>query len=352
MTDYMKKHLLASLLILACCLTATADRYQSLLNAKHLTIITDDGTTMYYLLSADAPTITRLHGESVTIGHDEYAVNSIKSMRIENIPRFVLDEDNAVFDKKTTASHALLALRKTLYVNQWNPIVLPVELTGEQVRDAFGEDAMVATVRGFRQGDNTVVEYETVNLDTRDVAMLANVHYIIRPTRNPDLAEGKTAPLFGNIKPTGPLYLIPTVSLSANQSPKIVFYSSDDNTVRVMEAGTYVVRDGSTSSNKLLTPGYYYLGSDGLFSQPEESTAIKAFNSWYTITTTEKPALRFYIDGINEDLTEQFLTLIENNTQTGNPASADQRFDMQGRRVGSQLKPGLYIINGKKTIVK
>ena len=351
----MKKIPLIFFLLALCLTTATADRYQSLLNAKHLTVTTDDGTTNYYLLREDAPTMTRLHGESVTIGRDEYALRNIKSIRIENIPSFVLDEDSTTFSGKYAISHALLALRKTLHLNQWNPIVLPVELTGEQVRDAFGDDVMVASVRGFRQGDNTVVEYETISLDTRDVAMLANVHYIIRPTREPDLTEGKTAPAFGSAKPSGPIYLIPTVSLKAKQTAINEFYSSDDNTVHVMQSGSYVVRDGSSTSNKMVSQGVYYLGSDGLFSQLEEPMAVKAFSSWYTITSAEKPALHFYIDGINEDLTAQFQGLVSTMCTA---QSSQTVYDLQGRRYkdaegpSSCLKPGIYIVNGKKTVIK
>jgi hypothetical protein len=159
------------------------------------------------------------------------------------------------------------------------------------------------------------------------------------------------------MRPAGPLYLIPTVSLSKGQSPETEYLISDDNTVRLKLAGTYVMKDGSSSNNKKVPSGAWLLGDNGLFGQSEEEMTVKAFSSWYAFLGTEKPALHFYIDGIDEDLSEQFQGLVSAKSTTEQLPQAV--YDLQGRRMNSSLstshsslRKGIYIINGKKTIIK
>jgi hypothetical protein len=353
--DMMKKRLLVCLLLAtSCAMLSAADRYRTLLNAKHLTLTTQQGNTYYYIISADEMPMMRLGGDRVVVERDTFAVSDIRGMRLRTIPRFVLDEDSLTFGRDYAVDHGLLALRRTLLLNRWNAIVLPVELTGKQVREAFGDDAQVAQVRGFREGSNTTVDYELLSLDTREPVMLANCHYIIRPTREPDLEAGKTAPLFGSVRPEGPLYLIADATLETKQAPTIQTLRSDDRSAKLAVQGTYVVRGGQSSTNLKLPPGVYSFGDDGTISQSTDSVAAKAFSSWFVDTSDEPHAYSFYIDGINENL-----STIEgiHNSQFRIQNSEFTIYDLNGRKVSGrlpngQLKKGIYIINGKKVIVR
>jgi len=333
------KKLLFILLMAIGVIPASADRYQSLLSAKHLTVVTADGTTYYYILSTEASAMMRMGKERIVVGRDTFNISDVKSMRLRSLPRFVFDEDSTTFGKNYAIDHGLLALRRSLHVNKWNTLILPVALTGQQIRDAFGEDAMVAELKSFRQGDNNVVEFQTLNLNTNEVVMFPNCHYIIRPSRQPDLAEGSTAPNFGTARPKGPLYLIPNVSLEKNQSPKIVITRSEDETRKVYQQGTYTVRDDS----RKLNAGIYYLSENGCFTIAEEPITTKAFTSWISVSSDDTAPLSFIIDGINEDLTGIFQVERDNT-------NADI-YDLQGRKVRTP-QHGLYLVNGKKVIIK
>lgn len=353
------RQLLIGGLLLACCaLTNAADRYQTLLNAKHLTLTTRQGDTYYYIISTEATPMLRLGGDRVVVERDTFLVSDIKWMRLRTIPRFVLDEDSLTFGRDYAVDHGLLALRRSLVVNQWNSLVLPVELTGEQVRQVFGDDAQVAQVRGFHEGSNTQVDYELIDLSTRSAAMLANCHYIVRPTREPDLAAGQAAQQFGSVRPEGPLWLIADATLQERQAPTLPSFRSDDRSARLALQGTYIVRDGSTTVNRKLPPNVYCLDGDGTFSQSADSVAVKAFSSWFTDTSSEPQSMTFYVDGINENLSAIFgLTADRLNPEGKAPTGV---YDMQGRRITTSftsspprlLKKGLYIINGKKTIIR
>lgn len=341
---------LLTLLLVMLVMPATADRYRSLLGAKHLTLTTQKGTTYYYIVSDEAmPTLHR-DGSYVVLERDTFLMSDIRSMRLQAIPRFVLDEDSTSFDKDYAVTNGLLAFHRTMTTGQWTAIMLPVGLTGEQVRDAFGQEALVAQVRGFKEGDHTTVEYETVGLDTRDVVIWPNVHYIVRPSREPDLAAGETGPKFGTAALKGPTYLIPEVTLKTGQSAKSKVYTSDDNTQKISVRGTYTSKDGSASLNRKLPPGVYVINGDGTATQSTDSVAAKAFSSWFVNLSTEPQQIHIYIDGITDDGSHiEGIALDARRSPEG-------MYDLQGRRVkaeaNSSLKKGIYIINGRKQVVR
>ena len=330
-----------------------ADRWTSLIYARYLALTTTKGATYYYLAcSAEAATM-HLKGTYVVVGRDTFATTDIRSMRIKDIDKFVLDEDSTTFGNYAV-SHGMLALRRTLTPQQWNSIVLPVALTGTQVRDAFGQDAMLATVRGFRQGETAIVDYETIGLDTDDVVMEANQHYIVWPTREPDLPADKRATALEG-RPQGPFYLIPNVSMAAKQTPKTVTLNSEGRETTLSQRGTYYIKDGSSVYNRKLHGGtrpVYAFGNDGLIGMHTDSLLVKAFSSWFVDLTSEPAVIQFYIDGIGQSLTG----IAQTAASPAMRQDDDRVYDLQGRMVGRQadvpqLPKGIYVRNGKKFII-
>ena len=344
----MKKLLSIFLPLLLWAAPAFADRYQALVGAKHLTLVTTEGYTYYYILTSESAATMRLNGTSIDIQGDVFDVSQIGQMRLQTIPRFVLDEDSLTYGRNYTVSHAILALRRTLKTNQWNSIVLPVELNARQVRDAFGEDAQLARVKGFRPGENAVVDYETIDLATDEAVMLANYHYIIKPSREPDLAEGQSVALFGTVRPQAPFYLITDVTMKKGESPKIEMFSSDDRSVSIVQQGTYTLKDGSASGNRKVAPDAYHLNDEGVFVQSSDSLSAKAFGSWLVFRGEQTEPLRFYIDGISDELSG-----IDAIGHDEPEAQSVATFDLQGRKLsGLPQKRGIYIVNGRKHYVR
>lgn len=331
-----------------------ADRWTSLVYARYLTITTGNGATYYYLAGSSEAATMQLKDGQVVVRRDTFDIADIKSMRIKDIDKFILDEDSTKFGSYSV-SHGMLALRRTLTQRQWNSLVLPVSLTGTQVRDAFGQDAMLATVRGFRDGETAIVDYETIDLSNEEVVMHANQHYIIWPTREPDLAAEKKATALEG-RPQGPFYLIPDVTLPAKQSPKSVTYSSSNRETTISQRGTYYLKDGSSVTNRKLHGGthpVYTYGDNGLIDLHTDSVLVKAFTSWFIDLSNEAVVLQFYIDGISEGL-----SAITPITAGSMPGKDDDRvYDLQGRLVGRwagtpQLPKGIYVRNGRKFIIK
>ena len=143
----------------------------------------------------------------------------------------------------------------------------------------------------------------------------------------------------------GPVYAIPNVTLQSNQSPRLQTLRSNDTEVRVRVRGTYTSHNvGVTSSPR------YMLNDEGQFYQIADATDQKGFRSLYEdASPNEKLPLRFYINGIGEDLTSAIHDVQRSTFDVQH--STSNVHDLQGRRVTTPKK-GLYIINGKKVFIK
>ena len=350
----MKRIITVCVMALMACGTALADRFVTMATAKHLTITTTDGTTYYYIVGNQLPATILMKDGQLCLDHDTFAPSDVKSLRVKDIEQFILDEDSTTFDINYTVDHGMLVLRRTMPVGQWSSLVLPVSLTVAQVRDAFGYEARVATVRGLRQADYAAIDIETETPGADDEVLIeANKHYLLMPSREPDLAAGRRGAGLAN-RPYGPLYLVPNVTQATRKrQPDAVSIHNDE--VSLMLRGTYVTRDGSGLQTRRLFGGVnpvYLLNDEGAFGQYTDSVATKAFTSWFSdVSQTPKP-LQFYIDGVTANATQ--IAQIPVGAATTDDETV---FDMQGRPVGRMghtagLRPGIYVKGGRKFIVK
>ena len=338
-----------------------AERHSVLMSAKNLVVTTKQNTTYYYLVSAESNPVIHLSDGQVRIVNDEFALTDIKSLRFRALPRFILDEDSTTYDKAKSVEHGLLALRRSLNVGRWNSLVLPVNLTTEQVLDAFGEGTELATPRGIRESDATVVELETMELAPGETVVKAGYHYLIRPTREADIeAESWTGSFMSGQRIYGPIYMIPDVSTTTTKTPRVVSLSSADESVSVYFRGTFLKLDDSVVSNNRITnkridAGTYMLTDEARMVKNVESAEVKAFSSWVQdMSDPKQEQLRFYVDGVNEDISE-FTDALP--TLRMDVEADEAVYDLGGRRIGStrersSLKPGIYVIRGQKVVVK
>lgn len=343
--------------ILACALMGFMDswgqssRATALTSAKDLTA-TVGSTSKYYMVSSIESQMIRLKGDNIEIGGDTYAKDKVK-IHFRTIPHYMMDEDSVTFFKAATLNHTLLAFRRTFNLNEWHSIVLPYDLTGRQIRQTFGEDAQLAVPKSISDDDPSAVEYQTLDLMTDDVVLTANKHYLLRPTKEPDVATGKTLSNFYTTKIEGPLYLIPDVSMKKNQSPSYHSIKNSDKTTQVQFRGTYNALDGTNIvgknvKNKKVAPGVYTLDEERqAFVLNEDSVIVKGFRSWAIDNSPEPRALKFYVDGV--ELTDD-ITSIDNGQWTMD--NDESIYDLSGRRIATPNRRGIYIINGKKVVVK
>ena len=319
------------------------NRITTLQNARQLVVNNGQEVSHHLLKTGESLKIYRKDGQLML---NDTPLDANASLRLQSLTRYAIDEDSSAFNNKYTINYGLLAFRRSMNVGQWNSICVPFSLTGSQLLDAFGEDTQVAALQNVTDGDNPTVEFQTLDLKTNDIVMEANQHYLIRPSREPDIAAGsQTSVNYGKTKVTGPVYAIAGVTLESGQTPKLQSMRSDDKSTTVRLRGSYGSRDVALGSNPR-----YVLSDEGRFYQLTATMSQKAFRSYIEDASQEShDHLRFYINGVDEDISDVTaiaVLSVPKESKTG-------VYDLQGRRVNaSTLKKGLYIVDGKKIMMR
>lgn len=88
-----------------------------------------------------------------------------------------------------TYQHVTLHLNKTFIKDKWNGFILPVDLTRDQLTQAFGPNVRLAELH---QVTDTEIQFKSINVTDQDndaVVMHAYIPYIIFPTKHLELEQ-------------------------------------------------------------------------------------------------------------------------------------------------------------------
>lgn len=240
-------------------------------------------------------------------------------------------------------------IRRYFNVGNWESLILPCTLTGDQVKQTFGGDKEVK-LSVFDKVEGTCVYFRAVDLDNEGI--VAGQPYIIKVGKMADIESQKeyTFPWGNdaNVKVKGPIYQVKGVV-----PPTFEGYGV---TTDVQTLGDYTVRfhgfyydPGAASVNA------YVVNNGNMYHL---TSAWESFvgTSWYlTITDAQgnAKALSFSFDG------DSSTTAIENVTRQEDAAVQTDGFvyNLSGQRVGtrnnmSNLSSGIYVVAGKKFVVK
>ena len=247
---------------------------------------------------------------------------------------------------------ATLYLQRTLTKNKWNAIILPVNLTGSQIRQAFGEDAKVSKLVACT--DTRIIFSEPENLWTD--GMQAAVPYIIKPTKDPGVAAGEDIEArVGNgeehtIDIAGPLYSILGVTKKDMGLPTIqpITVTSESGKSSVTMTGTYYasnsVMDMSNKDNYIIYQGTMY--------HLKKNKKIFATYCWLESPKSSSGSAKTMSMFVGD---EDVTTAIEGLSFSAEDmvTSQDVIYNINGQRLGNNgLQKGIYIKNGKKFVVK
>lgn len=241
-------------------------------------------------------------------------------------------------------------IRRYFNVDKWESLILPCALTGDQVKQTFGGDKQVK-LSVFDRVEGTCVYFRPVNPDTEGI--VAGKPYIIKVGKKADIETKENEYTFpwGNnttVKVKGPIYQVKGVV-----PPTI---TDDVVTTEEITSGGYTVQFKGFYYDPGVAPAYAYVVNNG--NMYHLSSDWKSFvgTSWYvTITDAQgnAKALSFSFDG------DSSTTAIENVTRQEDAAVQTDGFvyNLSGQRVGtrnnmSNLSSGIYIVAGKKVVVK
>ena len=237
----------------------------------------------------------------------------------ENNNRFFLDEvlvEKQHVELNETSATAPeekaitdVTLNRTFNADRWNPVCLPFAITAEQITEWFGEDSEVAEYIGDEESNGNV----TVKFRKKTDGMKANTPYLLFPKKNVTVSK------------------FPAVEIITSDMPK------SEGTIFDF-VGTYTNQPKGSSEIQMGD----YIVSGGIFKKASGGNAIKAFRAYLRqrdVSNAKTVSMLF------EDGTTGISELKDNVVMP------TVYYDLQGRRVADPSK-GIYIVNGKKVIIK
>lgn len=273
----------------------------------------------------------------------------------------VLDETKTSADymekQVDDKSSYTLILKRTTKAGIWNSLVLPVELTAQQFKTAFGDEAKLSELQGVvNQG--TRIQFKSVDLtkDTTKVVKPGKL-YIMKPSKDANVQTGSyTKKLSDNteIKVDAPYYTINNITLKPQTFDQTfeftpdVAHTTEDGDIKF--CGTYL----SSGENTIVPARSFGLGAnDGKWYHSVSALPIKGFRCWIETQKNAGAKVSFSID--DEDM--GVVTAIEGIETAPILRTQDAVYTLSGQKVRSSqslegLPKGIYIINNKKVIVK
>ena len=251
-----------------------------------------------------------------------------------------------------------LRLKRNLNPGQWNSIVLPVTLNAGQVKTAFGTTKL-AKLNG---ADKNRIYFELVNLDDdAATAIEAGKLYIINPQNKMPTDQTEKHHSVEVPKPNiRDYYTINQVTFneelteSRKKDELWAGASSDGGQMRMV--GTYVnIPQTADADNPIPAKSYVLSGGKWIYATNGVSK-VKGLRGWIEtgIGNTSK-SLIFNIDGVDEEEVSTGIDgLFVNGAETNTSISKTGVYSLSGQKISdnTNLPKGIYIVNGRKMIVK
>ena len=252
----------------------------------------------------------------------------------------VLDEDKTLaVTKSYTGAKMLLHRTFTKNANNnnkgWNSIILPIDMTAAQVKEAFGEGVQMAE---FDRLENNWIKFSTVDVAADGIVLHKNTPYIIYPTKEP---LGNYSYTINGVTETldGPVYVANGINY-------------DDQTSEL----THTVNGGGMTytgsySNPTTVSANSYMFSKGDLIHTIKPHDVKAYRCWLKEDMHTGKMLMFSINGNGIDGTTGIHVIEENkqNTNTG-------IYNLGGVRMNTnnvdKLPKGVYVVNNKVVVKK
>lgn len=318
-------------------------------------------------------------------------------------PELILDEESTDLRYLTEAAdeykNSVLHLNRKLNDNMWNSLILPVDLTWGQMKRTFGDAVKVAKLAALTENSVQFVTVEPKNDD--DVMVTAFEPYIVFPPYTQVKSTAYTVDRFytsagednsewlgtdykhssdANNRLTKTIekdhYDITMVSLdrkrlTEHMDPKTwvsskTFSGSGNQRTMVCKstlAKTYdngKIIDGRDDLN-----GDFFMYKGNLIQVPSGEKdgeryqyGLKAFRCWFELSsnTTSGSKVSLMIDGV-EDSATSIDDIHGSSNSTSYKRGIEGVFNMHGQMVRRDnslegLPKGMYVVNGKKVIIK
>ena len=236
-----------------------------------------------------------------------------------------------LYEESTTAPENAtgvnVTVKRTINANEWSTICLPFAMSESQVKAAFGDDVQLGDFVKYdttEDGDENIIG---ISINLADAtAIEANHPYTIKVSH--DITE----------------FTIEGVDIESDEESAYTEYNNGQTGKKKVIYGTF---EGTLHAGKTLTENQLFL-SGNQFWYSSGLTTIKAFRAYFdfmdVLSEVENASSRVVMKWNDEQPTG--ISEIKHETQKNS-----QYYDLSGRRVVRPNK-GVYIVDGKKTVIK
>ena len=287
-----------------------------------VTVLADAGMTVGNMLT----------GNIVSCEFTRTADSAGENLDDTDFPIYIT-EYRIVLDENATTVPAVqdnvdVRVRRTIKANEWSTIVLPFDMTETQVKEAFGDDVQLGDFTGaeseFDEADN--VTGITVNFNDAS-AIEANHPYIIKVSQ-----------------PVEEFTLDGVDIVTDEDEAYIEFDNGKTGSRRVVYSGFY----GTYHAGTVLDEFTLFLNSNK-FYYSDGTVKMKGYRAYFefldVLTEIEEGSGVKMFFGTDDD--ETGISRVNIGPQT-----TDEIYDLSGRKIARQPQRGIYIVNGKKVVIK
>lgn len=294
----------------------------------------------------------------------------------------ILDEDQTdggyikaqAWDDDKTLQKSIVYLHRTMNPGTWNSLVLPISLNVGQVKSIFGDQVHISKFYGAKEDHPQRIVFDPITANRNDpdaIAIEEGQLYLVKPTADGGMPQKQTEKTFNkdgyDISVTD-YYTIVGVTFKKKSEIADNAYSgrvmgdtgSEEygTAQQVQFVGTYV----KCFDNDLIPANSYVLngnnkgGTAGLWYYRTVETKTKGFRGWLqSVQSQASKVFEYEIEGVVEQVNGNTTAIdgIEAAQQhSANIYNLNGQLVRQGATSTEGLPSGLYIVGGKKLVVK
>lgn len=297
----------------------------------------------------------------------------------------ILDEDQTdggyikaqAWDDNKTVQKSIVYLHRTMNTDKWNSLVLPINLTVGQVKSIFGDEVRISEFKGaYDENHPQRIIFDPITADRTNsdaIAIEEGKLYLVKPNSQGGMPKGQKEKTFTYGDKTISVtdyYTIIGVTFKqkqdvagVNYSDRVMGTTGNENwqktgAPQVQFVGTYVkcFTDNLIPANSYVLNGNNKGGTAGLWYYRTVKTKTKGFRGWLqSANALPSKGFDYEIEGVVETVNGDVTAIdgIEAEQQhNANIYNLNGQLVRQGAASTEGLPSGLYIVGGKKVVVK
>lgn len=295
----------------------------------------------------------------------------------------ILDEDQTdgayinaqAQDDNKTLQKSIVYLHRTMNPGTWNSLVLPINLNVGQVKSIFGDQVHISEFKGaYDKNHPQRIIFDPITANRNDpdaIAIEEGKLYLVKPTADGSMPEGQPEKKFtynGNTISVTDYYTIVGVTFKQKKDVEDINYSARVEGTKGSEeygtdqqvqfVGTYVkcFDTNNIPANSYVLNGNNVGGTTGLWYYRKVPTKTKGFRGWLqSVQGQVSKVFEYEIEGVVEQVNGNTTAIdgIEAAQQhSANIYNLNGQLVRQGATSTEGLPSGLYIVGGKKLVVK